>query len=40
MVLLEALLDSSEHTAKGDDYDLLKPWLGDGLLLRYVTLVV
>ena len=28
------IIESSEHVAKGHDYELLVPWLGDGLLLR------
>ncbi|KAF8353837.1 hypothetical protein PRIPAC_95460 [Pristionchus pacificus] len=32
--LVKAILDSSEEITKGNDYDLLLPWLGRGLLLN------
>ncbi|KAF8374288.1 hypothetical protein PRIPAC_80717 [Pristionchus pacificus] len=31
---VKAILDSSEEITKGNDYDLLLPWLGRGLLLN------
>ncbi|GMR46411.1 hypothetical protein PMAYCL1PPCAC_16606, partial [Pristionchus mayeri] len=31
---VKAILDSSEEITKGNDYDLLLPWLGKGLLLN------
>ena len=30
----QALLDSTEEITKGEDYDVLEPWLGRGLLMR------
>ncbi|GMS94357.1 hypothetical protein PENTCL1PPCAC_16532, partial [Pristionchus entomophagus] len=32
--VVKAILDSSEEITKGNDYDLLLPWLGMGLLLN------
>lgn len=33
----QVLLSSNQHTQKGTDYDSLKPWLKEGLLLSSGT---
>ena len=36
----QALLDSTEEITKGEDYDVLEPWLGRGLLMRLILLLM
>ena len=38
--LVEPVVSSGEHLNKGMFYDLLRPWLGNGLLTRWAFFIL